>query len=954
MSKVSIKEIAEEAAKNAKEILEKAKELGFNVRSATSTISQDEAAILYDYITSGELPSGFDESSKAKTEEKKTKKQKAPIATKDSNIATSQSSKTTQKSVQANEKNEVAKEVIAPPKAIKPKMGLRIVDRGKDNDINTKIQQESKPKKDNEMLSNITSTQEVKQEVLQEVLIEKPQELLTTTQDLATTQPILNNDTQDTDRTPSEAHTESNPQKATLPQGIDPTQIKKPKISSIRVISKNDKEDTKTRPSTTQRDSTQILDSLKHVERKEKTKKKKEKPSSKHQKHTPHAIINVERDMGGSEYDDEQDEIMLIDLHENPQESIFEEEKSKKNQIDDKIKVNRYSPWMKEGSIARSSKGKSKKNKNQGSKNNEVITSLVLPEEIRVYEFAEKANLELGNVLGKLFLLGVKMLKNDFLDKDTIEILASEYNIDVSIQQNASFTQEVEEINAEDLVERPPVVTIMGHVDHGKTSLLDYIRNSRIASSEAGGITQHIGAYMVQKNDKWISFIDTPGHEAFAQMRSRGAQVTDIAIIVIAADDGVKQQSIEALNHAKSAGVQIIIAMNKMDKEGANPDKLKAECAELGFTPMDWGGEYEFIPISAKTGEGVDVLLETILLQAEILELKASKKVKAKAIVLEGSQQIGKGSVATIIVQQGILEIGQCIVADTAYGKVRTLKSDTGESITKLEPSGVAQITGLSEVPLAGALLQVVESDSLAREMANKRSAYLRQKQLSKSTKVTFDELSSMVAKGQIKSVPVILRADTQGSLEAIKASLEGLNNQEIEINVISYGIGGITQSDLDLANASSNCVVLGFNVRPTSEIKNLAKDLGITIKSYSIIYDLIDDMKALLSGLMSPIIEEEVVGFVSVRETFVVAKLGTIAGCMVVDGKVEKTLSARVLRNGVVLWSGRIASLKRFKDDVKEVTKGYECGIMLDGFNDIVVQDELEIFKEVEKQRTL
>ena len=458
----------------------------------------------------------------------------------------------------------------------------------------------------------------------------------------------------------------------------------------------------------------------------------------------------------------------------------------------------------------------------------------------------------------------------------------------------------------------------------------------------------------MQKNGKWISFIDTPGHEAFAQMRSRGAQITDIAVIVIAADDGVKQQSIEALNHAKSAGVQIIIAMNKMDKEGANPDKLKTECAELGFTPIDWGGEYEFIPISAKTGDGVDVLLETILLQAEILELKASQKAKVKAIVLEGSQQIGKGSVATIIVQQGILEVGQSIVADTAYGKVRTLRDDTGKSITQLTPSGVAQITGLSEVPLAGALLQVVESDSVAREMANKRSAYLRQKQLSKSTKVTFDELSSMVAKGQIKNVPVVLRADTQGSLEAIRTSLDSLNNQEVAINVISFGIGGITQSDLDLANASNNCVVLGFNVRPTSEIKNLAKDLGIAIKSYSVIYDLIDDMKALLNGLMSPIIEEEIVGFVSVREIFVVAKLGTIAGCMVVDGRVDKSFNVRVLRNGVVLWSGKIASLKRFKDDVKEVNKGYECGIMLDGFHDIVVQDEFEIFKEVEKQRVL
>lgn len=950
MSKVSIKEIADEAAKNPKDILDKAKELGFKVRNVSSTITTEEAEMLYNYITTGSLPDGFvpaTEKTRAKKDSKakQTDKNDDAQAETETDITTQKTTKK-QKSTKKDTQETLSKdETQATPKAvqtsdIKPKKSIQIVRRGDEEPqkVVAKTQTENTIKKEQSSTATIETT--AKETIHTETTLKE-------TKQEAPIKPIESTPT-------TEVKKDSE-----LPQGIDPSQLRKPRISAIRVISKNDEAQTtskkKDEVNSSLRSATQILDTLKNVERKEKVKKKKDKSTNKpQQKHSSH-IISMERDMGGFGYDDEQDEIMLIDLYEDnsPKES-FEEERVKKNELNDKIKVNRYSPWMKEGSIARPSKGKGKKMRNnRGKEQTEAITSLVLPEEIRVYEFAEKANLELGNVLGKLFLLGVKMLKNDFLDKDTIEILASEYNIDVSIQANVPLVEE-EEIIESDLEHRPPVVTIMGHVDHGKTSLLDYIRNSRIASSEAGGITQHIGAYMVQKNDKWISFIDTPGHEAFAQMRSRGAQVTDIAIIVIAADDGVKQQSIEALNHAKSANVQIIIAMNKMDKEGANPDKLKAECAELGFTPMDWGGEYEFIPISAKTGEGVDVLLETILIQAEILELRASKKAKAKAIVLEGSQQVGKGSVATIIVQQGVLEIGQSIVADTAYGKVRTLKDDTGKSITRLEPSGVAQITGLSEVPSAGALLQVVENDSIAREMANKRSAYLRQKQLSKSTKVTFDELSSMVAKGQIKSVPVILRADTQGSLEAIKASLEGLNNQEVEVNVISFGIGGITQSDLDLANASSNCVVLGFNVRPTNEIKNLAKDLGITIKSYAIIYDLLDDMKALLSGLMSPIIEEEVVGNVSVRETFVVAKLGTIAGCMVLDGKVEKNLSVRVLRNGVVLWSGKIASLKRFKDDVKEVSKGYECGIMLDGFNDILAQDEFEIYKEIEKQRVL
>ncbi len=494
----------------------------------------------------------------------------------------------------------------------------------------------------------------------------------------------------------------------------------------------------------------------------------------------------------------------------------------------------------------------------------------------------------------------------------------------------------------------------MGHVDHGKTSLLDYIRNSRIASGEAGGITQHIGAYMVEKNGKKISFIDTPGHEAFTQMRSRGAQVTDIAIIVIAADDGVKQQTIEALNHAKAANVQIIIAMNKMDKENANPDKLKAECAEIGFTPNEWGGEYEFIPISAKNGDGVENLLETILIQAEVLELKASHQGRAKAIVLEASLEKGRGPVATIIMQQGILNVGDSVVADTAFGRVRALLDDRGQNISQLSPSGVAVVTGLSEVPSAGAIFQSVENDTIAREHAQKRALYLRQKELSKSTKVTFDELGEMVAQGNLKTLPLIIKADTQGSLEAIKASLEKLSNDEVRINIIGFGVGGISESDITLCATSTNSLILGFNVRPTGSVKAKAKELGVEIKTYSIIYALLDDIKALLSGLMSPIVEEENTGQAEVRETFNIPKVGTIAGCMVVDGSIQRGIKVRLIRDGVVVHTGAISSLKRFKDDAKEVSKGYECGIMLENHNDIKVGDVFETYKEITKTKIL
>lgn len=678
--------------------------------------------------------------------------------------------------------------------------------------------------------------------------------------------------------------------------------------------------------------------------------KKKEKPKVQVSHKQNEQKMDFDREFGS--YEDESDEIVLFDLNE--QEVKNEDEENRKKQaIVDRVQMQKKNKWMSEGSIRRDKKKRKAPVVNVEKKS--AQSAISIPEEIRVYEFADIAGRDLKDVIGALFKLGVMVTKNDFLDRDAIEILAEEFSIEISFQ-NVVPEIEVEEEEGLESYERPPVVTIMGHVDHGKTSLLDKIRNSRVASGEAGGITQHIGAYMVEKNGKMISFIDTPGHEAFTEMRSRGAQVTDIAIIVVAADDGVKQQTIEALNHAKAANVQIIIAINKMDKENANPDKVKAECAELGFTPSEWGGEYDFIPLSAKSGEGIEDLLENILVQAELMELKATHSSKAKAVVLEGSLEKGRGPVATIIVQNGVLKVGDPIVADTAFGRVRALLNDRGEAVKELYPSGVAVVTGLSEVPSAGATLMSAENDSIAREFAMQKASYLRQKELSKSTKVSFDELSEMVAKGQLKSLPVIVKADTQGSLEAIKASLQKLNdeNDEVVINVISFGVGGISESDISLASASENCVILGFNVRPTGTVKNKAKELGVEIKTYSIIYALLDDVKALVSGMMSPVFEEENTGQAEVRETFNIPKVGTIAGCFVVDGSIQRGIKVRLIRNGVVVHNGSIASLKRFKDDVKEVAKGYECGIVLENYNDVRVGDVFETYKEVAKKQTL
>lgn len=857
MAKIRLTEVALEAGKNPKEVLEKAKELGLKVTTVSSGLVEEDAHKLYEFITTG--VSNVHTSTKVeKKESNSTKSEKTEKKTASKNTKKEELKKPEEFHEKAEEKNSKSIEVIQTKEqnfqdvnptqqsGLARRTGIRIVKKGNEEEIKL---EEKKPQ------YSISA-----QEILQQI------------------------QSQDTQKKP----------KKTL----------KPKS---------------------------------HI------------PSKKEHKID---LLN-DRNIGGvDEYDDEQNEVMLFDLHE--QEIRDEEEENQvKQAITDRIKVHKKNPWMNEGGISRK-RSKSKRPAPVITK--DIKSSISIPEEIRVYEFADIAGVSLGEVVKILFNLGMLVTKNDFLDRDAIEILADELKIEVSIQNT---TEEFEYIQKEEqdiaeLTQRPPVVTIMGHVDHGKTSLLDKIRNTRVASGEAGGITQHIGAYMVEKNGKMISFIDTPGHEAFTEMRSRGAQVTDIAIIVIAADDGVKQQTIEALNHAKAAGVQIIIAMNKMDKENANPDKLKAECAELGFNPTDWGGEYDFIPVSARSGDGIDELLENILIHSEVMELKANPKASAKAIVLEGSVEKGRGPVATVIVKNGTLKVGDSIMAGVAYGRVRALIDDLGRNIDELLPSGVAVVTGLSEVPSAGSVLMSVENDSIAREYAQKRAIYLRQKELSKSTKVSFDELSQMVAKGQVKSIPVIIKADTQGSLEAIKNSLEKLNNNEVEINVISFGVGGITESDIALAGASDNSLILGFNVRPTGNIKAKAKDMAVEIKTYSIIYALLDDVKALVSGMMSPIIEEENTGQAEVRDTFVISKVGVIAGCMVTDGVIQRGIKVRLIRNGVVIHNGSISSLKRFKDDAKEVSKGYECGIMLENYNDIIVGDVFETYKETQRTQSI
>ena len=587
------------------------------------------------------------------------------------------------------------------------------------------------------------------------------------------------------------------------------------------------------------------------------------------------------------------------------------------------------------------------------------ITSVVIPEEIRVYEFAEKIGKTTGDVIGKLFMLGMMVTKNDFLGNDEIEILGEEYEIEITIKDeledvNYEDAYGEDEIDTSNFVTRPPVITIMGHVDHGKTSLLDKIRDSRIASGEAGGITQHIGAYTILKDNKKITFVDTPGHEAFSAMRQRGASVTDVVIIVVAADDGVKPQTVEAIDHAKASGAPIIVAVNKIDKETANMDMVKAQMAEKEMTPVDWGGDIEFIPVSAHTGEGIEDLLETILLQAELLELEADPEAKAKSVVIESTLAKGRGPVATVIIQNGTLKVGDNIVADTTYGRVKAITNDRGESVKELGLSETGQVLGLNEVPPTGVVLMAMDSEKEAKDIATTRAEHARAKELSKSTKVSLDELSGLIAEGKIKNLPVIIKADAGGSLEAIKGSLEKIKNEEVQVKILRADVGGITESDIVLAASSENCVILGFNVRPTGAVKNKAKAEGITINTYTVIYDLIDDIKDALSGMMSNKVREENTGQAEVRDTFVVPKIGTVAGCMVTDGKVIRGGLARIIRDGVIVYTGKISSLKRFKDDVKEVGNGYECGIMFEGHNDLKVGDYVETFIEIEEEVTI
>ena len=584
-----------------------------------------------------------------------------------------------------------------------------------------------------------------------------------------------------------------------------------------------------------------------------------------------------------------------------------------------------------------------------------VPKSIEMMESISVAELARKMNLKASELIGKLMEMGMMVTMNQSIDADTATILASEYECDVKIVSlyDETIIETVSDEDAE-LLTRPPVVTIMGHVDHGKTKTLDAIRSTNVTAHEFGGITQHIGAYMVSTPKGNITFLDTPGHEAFTMMRARGAEVTDIVVLVVAADDGVMPQTIEALNHAKDAKVPIIVAINKIDKPEANPDKIKTRLGELGLVAEEWGGDTIYVPISALQKKGIDELLDAILLQAEVLELKANYSCRAEGKVVESKIDHGRGVVATIIVQCGTLHTGDPYVAGVYSGRVRAIFNDKGEKIDEATPSMPVEILGLEGMPNAGDPFQVTESERMARQISLKRQELKRFEDSRNVKKVTLDNLYETITEGEVLELKVIIKGDVQGSVEALKQSLEKLSTKEIRLNVIHASAGAINDSDVMLAAADSNAIIIGFNVRPTSQAKALAEQEKVDIRKYNVIYKAVEEIQQAMEGMLSPDIKENVIGMAEIRSVIKVPKVGNIAGSYVLEGTAKRNSTVHLIRDGIVVFSGKLASLRRFKDDVKEVAAGYECGIALENFNDIKVGDQLEIIETVEVARKL
>lgn len=645
---------------------------------------------------------------------------------------------------------------------------------------------------------------------------------------------------------------------------------------------------------------------------------------------------------------------LIIDFYTSEEDELVKDKPAKKSKEEqnDKEEFEKESNDLadKESKNEESNKNKpaAKEDSTESNLEEETLKVIELPSKITVQDFSDKLNQSPTEVIKILISKGIMASINQEIDFEMASQVAEEFDVLVEEEKEIDLAKELlneEPDNPEDLTERPPIVVIMGHVDHGKTSLLDAIRQSNVTAREAGDITQHIGASMVEIAGKKITFLDTPGHEAFTAMRMRGAQVTDIAILVVASDDGVMPQTIEAINHARAANIQIIVAINKMDKPGANPDRVKQELADHGLLAEDWGGDTICVPVSALQKTNLDTLLEMVLLVAEMGELKANPDKKAKGTIVEAELDKGRGPVATVLVQGGTLEVGDPIVAGAAFGRIRAMMDDRGRRVKKAGPSTPVEILGLSEVPTAGDMFYVTENDKQARQIANTLAIHDREQSLRATpNKVSLDDLFSQIQSGNVKQLNIVVKADVQGSVEAVKQGLERLSNEEVRIHTIHGGVGAITESDVMLASAS-NAIIIGFNVRPETGAKSVADSEKVDIRLYRVIYNAIEDIEAAMKGMLDPEYKEKVIGHAEIRQTFKVSGIGTIGGAYVQDGKFTRNSKVRIVRNGIVIYEGQLSSLKRFKDDVKEVNSGYECGLTFEKFNDIKEGDIAEAF---------
>ncbi len=594
------------------------------------------------------------------------------------------------------------------------------------------------------------------------------------------------------------------------------------------------------------------------------------------------------------------------------------------------------------------SKKNNRKPREYTTRNDVVVKEITYTSGITVAALAQLCNKNASDIIKILFMLGKMVTINSVLDDETVELICLEFGIEPTkeeVKDENSLEDDIQDDPAS-LEERPPIVTIMGHVDHGKTTLLDTIRKTKVVEGEFGGITQHIGAYQVKVNGKAVTFLDTPGHEAFTAMRARGASVTDVCIIVVAADDGVMPQTKEAVDHAKAANVPIIVAVNKMDKPEANPDRVMSEMADLGLMPEEWGGDTIFVRCSAKKGDGIKDILETILVVSEVLELKANPNRNASGTVIEAKLDKGRGPVCTLLVQKGTLKQGQPIVVGSCFGRVRRMTNDMGSEIKQAKPSTPVEVIGLNEVPQAGDMFKVFDSEKEARAVAERRKQIKIDQERNQSSAMSLDDLANQIEIGEIKEIPVIVKADVQGSAEAVKSSLEKIEVGNVKINVIRSVAGAISESDVMLASASK-ALIIGFNVRPDANVRKKAEEEGVSIRLHNIIYKAVEEMELAMKGMLAPVYEEVIIGQLEVRQTFKVSKVGTIAGCMVTDGKIVRDAKVRLIRDGIVVYDGKIGSLKRFQNDAKEVTSGFECGVTIENYNDIKEGDILEAYQD-------